>query len=261
MSRRPKPKQKRSSELRVDSQSAVAHILAHCPERIQELTIATYAPNSARLDNIRRLAAENGVTVHSSGRSEEERESVWMKLAPFRYTDDGVFLDDVSQKSGRQLILALDHLQDPQNFGAIARTAEALGVSGILLPKDRSVQVTSGVYNASAGAIETIPVVQVVNLSESLRRLKSQDFWIVGTTLGEGATSPWKMPDFEKIVLVMGAEWSGLSAGIEKLCDWKVQIPLPGLIQSLNVNSAASMLMYEWFRQGAEKAENNLPSP
>jgi 23S rRNA (guanosine2251-2'-O)-methyltransferase len=94
--------------------------------------------------------------------------------------------------------LALDHLQDPQNFGALCRTAEGLGVDGILLPKDRSVTVTAGVYHASVGAVETIPIIQVVNLNEALRQLKEAEFWIVGTALSEQSHDLDDTPDFDK---------------------------------------------------------------
>src|SRR5205823_2883466 len=136
----------------------------------------------------------------------------------------------------------------PQNFGAICRTAEGLGVSGIILPKDRSVAVTPGVYSASVGAVETVPIAQVANLGEALRKLKDRGFWIIGAAVGANAKAPWEMPPFEKAVLVLGAELEGLSPVLEKNCDWLARIPLAGRIESLNVSVAGALLMYELLR-------------
>jgi 23S rRNA (guanosine2251-2'-O)-methyltransferase len=145
-------------------------------------------------------------------------------------------------------VLALDHLQDPQNFGALCRSAEAFGASAILLPKDRGVQVTPGVYHASVGAVETVPIVLVANLGEALRRLKETGYWVVGSAIGGGAKPPWETPDFAKTILVLGAELEGMSQLIEKTCDWKVEIPMAGDIQSLNVSAAGAVLLYELTR-------------
>jgi 23S rRNA (guanosine2251-2'-O)-methyltransferase len=144
----------------------------------------------------------------------------------------------------RALVLALDHLQDPQNFGALCRSAEALGALGVLIPKDRGVGVTAGVYHASVGAVETIPIVQVTNLSAALRELKEAGFWIVGTSLNKDAMELSKIPSFEKIVLVLGAELEGMSASIEKSCDCVTYVPLIGKVQSLNVSAAGAILLH-----------------
>jgi 23S rRNA (guanosine2251-2'-O)-methyltransferase len=109
--------------------------------------------------------------------------------------------------------------------------------------------VSAGVYHASVGAVETLPIVQVTNVGEGIRRLKDAGFWAVAASLGEGSTVPWEVPDFEKVVLVLGAELEGISPAVEKLCDWKVRIPILGKIESLNVSAAGAVLMYEWARR------------
>ena len=131
----------------------------------------------------------------------------------------------------------------------LASSAEGLGALGILIPKDRSTSVTPGTYHASVGAVETLAIVQVNNLNEALRKLKDAGFWIVGTKLGEGAKPLKELPDFEKVVLVLGSELQGLSPAIAKTCDWLVEITLRGKIQSLNVSNAGAILMYELTRR------------
>lgn len=238
---RPSNPQKQLVE--ITSLSAIDHILRHRPQKIQGLVLAQNA--GSRVHALESLAREAGISVRYANRANmREGEPASAVLKPFEYET----VDELLKKmSGRvsSVVLALDHLQDPQNFGAICRTAEGMGLQGILLPRDRSVVVSPGVYHASVGAVETIPIAQVVNLAAALARFKEEGFWVVAAGLGEKASKPKDVPDFDKLVLVLGAELSGLSSGIEKLCDWKVRIPLRGHIESLNVSVAAGILMYE----------------
>jgi len=244
-----------SRDLDIQSLSAIEHMLTHCPERVHQVWLYSDSP---RTRNLERLARQAQIPVEFTREKRESDEPVRARVLPFEYTELKDLIGELAGEK-RSLLLALDHLQDPQNFGAICRTAEGLGVGAILLPKDRSVAVTPGVYHASVGAVETIPVVAISNLGEALRKLKDAGYWIVGTTLGEGSTDLAAMPDFEKIVLVMGAEWEGLSTGIEKLCDWKLHIPLAGKVQSLNVSAAGAILMYA-LRQRANSLAVGAPN-
>lgn len=239
-----------SSFIEVTSLSAIAHILEHRPQRVQRL----YVPGGGkgRLGELVELARAARIPVDTGGGGRNAREACRAMLGPFQYTDFDAFVES-TRATPRALVLALDHLQDPQNFGALCRSAEGFGASAILLPKDRSVAVSPGVYNASVGAVETIPIVLVNNLGESLRKLKGEGFWVVGTTLDEAARPPWEMPDFEKTAIVLGAELEGLSPSVEKLCDWTAFIPMPGKIQSLNVSNAGAVLLYELSRRAQTK--------
>lgn len=232
----------RASGLEVTSLSALEHILSHRPHKIRALFIDG-TNQSPRVQTLRKKAQKAKVPFDSSpmDRSPEPARAI---LAPFEYSELADVITAAEQKP-TSLILALDHIQDPQNFGALCRTAEAMGVSGILLPKDRSVSVGTGVYNASVGAVETIPVVLVGNIADSLRKLKDKDYWVVGTALEQGATPLTKMPDFKRIVLVLGAEFEGQSPSVTKLCDWQINIPITGKVQSLNVSVAGGILMYQ----------------
>jgi len=195
------------------------------------------------VDEIETLAKSFGIPTDRSWRGGGPGELGKAILHPFKYTDFSEFLESLETEK-RALVVALDHLQDPQNFGALARTAEALGAKGILIPKDRGATVTGGVYNASVGAVETLPVVAVVNLGEALRKLKNAGFWIVGADHGEEAKPLSETPDFDKVALVLGSEWEGLSQTLLKTCDWLAQIPIRGKVESLNVSAAGAIIMY-----------------
>jgi 23S rRNA (guanosine2251-2'-O)-methyltransferase len=235
--------------LEITSLSAIAHMIAHRPERVQRLIIRS-APEALkrRVAELQDEAKRAGIAVVNAPQKGKSSESpVAALVAPFPYTDLKEFIETLADRP-RAMVLALDHLQDSQNFGALCRSAEAFGFAGVLLPKDRGVTVNAGVYAASVGAIETLPVVLVGNLGDALRKLKDAGFWILGSSLGEGAKAPWETPDFEKTVLVLGAELEGMSQLVEKTCDWKIQIPIHGHIQSLNVSAAGAVLMYELTR-------------
>jgi 23S rRNA (guanosine2251-2'-O)-methyltransferase len=247
------------TRLEINSLSAIEHLLEHCPGRIRTLFIANTA-SGARVQNILKRAKSAGLSVDTSPRSHQGAEPVKALLNPYEYSDFAEWMTGQKDIS-KSLVLALDHLQDPQNFGALCRTAEGLGVRGVLTPKDRAVSVGAGVYHASVGAVETIPVILVGNLGEALRKLKDQGFWIVGSALGKSAKSVDEMPKFEKVVLVLGTELEGLSPQIEKLCDWQIEIPLKGKVQSLNVSAAGAILMYEISRRINEDLPAHRESP
>ncbi len=232
-------------DIEITSLSAIEHVVLHCPKRIRMLRVAARA--DGRLSALMQDARRAGIAVDTS-LSKGRDEGALALLHPYDYTELHTVLENVADKK-HSILLALDHLQDPQNLGALCRSAEGLGLDAVILPKDRSVTVNGGAYNASVGAVETLPVCLITNLGETLRKLKEQGYWIVGSTLGEGASGPDDMPSFEKIVLVLGSELEGLAPGIQKLCDWQLTIPLSGKVQSLNVSAAGAILMYELLRR------------
>jgi 23S rRNA (guanosine2251-2'-O)-methyltransferase len=140
------------------------------------------------------------------------------------------------------LIVALDEVQDPQNLGAIARTAEAVGATGLVLPRHRSAEVTAAAAKASAGAVEHLPIAQVRNIADFLAEAKGANCWIYGAA-AKGV--PYRQPDYQGgVVLVMGAEGKGLRPRVRAMCDEIVALPLRGRIESLNVSAAAAALLY-----------------
>jgi 23S rRNA (guanosine2251-2'-O)-methyltransferase len=240
-----KHRNEKLGEMETTSLSAISHLLQYRPELIRSLRLADRP--GTRLAEIEALAKKQGMRP-SREKGLGEGESAIALLAPFPFVD----LKELTQSlesAQHSLIVVLDHIQDPQNFGAICRTAEALGANGIVIPRHRSVSVTGAVFAASAGAVGTLPICQVANTGDGLRKLKEAGHWIVGSTLGEGATEIEKMPTFEKIALVLGAEGEGIGALTESLCDWKIKIPLPGKVQSLNVSAAGAVLIHELMRR------------
>ena len=141
-------------------------------------------------------------------------------------------------------IVILDHLEDPHNLGAIIRTCEAAGVDGIIIPKDRSVDVNSTVMKVSAGALDNIKLCSVTNLVSAIKKLKEKGFWLVGTKMNAKETYAdlkYDMP----LCLVIGNEGSGISRLVSEECDYMVSIPMYGKINSLNASVAAGVIIYE----------------
>ena len=144
-------------------------------------------------------------------------------------------------------MIILDHLEDPHNLGAIIRTAEAAGVDGIILPKDRGVTVNGTVLKTSAGAIYHLPVCQVVNLHQTIDALKKKGFWIVGTDMTN--SQDYREIDYSgKIALIIGNEGTGMSRLVRESCDFIARIPMYGKVNSLNASVAAGIMIYEVIR-------------
>ncbi|HEU0198191.1 MAG TPA: 23S rRNA (guanosine(2251)-2'-O)-methyltransferase RlmB [Nevskiaceae bacterium] len=146
------------------------------------------------------------------------------------------------------LLLALDGVTDPHNLGACLRTAEATGVQALIVPRDRAASLTPVARKAAAGAAERVPCVAVTNLSRSLGDLRDRGYWIVGLA-GEGVESLYDVDLRGPVVLVVGAEGSGLRRLTRERCDHLVRIPMAGAIESLNVSVAAAVCLYEAVRQ------------
>lgn len=160
-------------------------------------------------------------------------------------------LSDITKDDAEtQLVLALDSVTDPQNLATLARSALAFGATALLLPKDRSAFVNPLVCKASSGAVEHLKIVQVVNLARSLEDLKSDGFWVYGTSLSEGCEPLPQVSPGAKSVLVMGSEGKGLRPLIEKTCDVLVQIPMATDFDSLNVAQAGTVCLYEFSKKG-----------
>lgn len=145
------------------------------------------------------------------------------------------------------ILVLCDQLEDPHNLGAILRTADAVGVSGVIIGKHRSIGLTQTVAKVSTGAIETIPVSEVTNLAKSCAYLKQQGFWIIGADNNE-TIDYREMPRDRNLVLVVGSEGKGISPLVKKQCDYLVKIPMYGTVNSLNVSVATGILLYELVR-------------
>ena len=166
-------------------------------------------------------------------------------------------LEDVLMRAASRketpVLLLLDELQDPQNVGALIRSADAAGVHGVLLPKRRSCPLNMVVAKVSAGAVNYVPVVQIGNIVQTLRNLKEQGFWVVGADM-DGESLYFDADLNRPVVVVIGAEGKGLGRLVKENCDMLVRIPMQGGVNSLNASAAGAILMYEVVRQRMQKA-------
>ena len=165
-------------------------------------------------------------------------QGIIVSVANYKYADIDTFIND-----DNSLIVILDHLEDPHNFGAIIRTCEAAGVNGIIIPKNRSVEVNPTVAKVSVGALERMKIAQVTNLSQTISYLKKQGFWIVGTDM---KGTPYDEIDSKgKTAIIIGNEGNGMSRVIRENCDFIATIPMIGKINSLNASVSAGIIIYE----------------
>jgi 23S rRNA (guanosine2251-2'-O)-methyltransferase len=164
------------------------------------------------------------------------------------YIDLAGLLDRSRQRGEEPLYCILDGIEDPQNLGAILRTADAAGVHGVVVRSRRAVGLTAGVSRASAGAIEYVPVARVANIAQTIEQLKQQNIWVVG--VDRGGPLEFTQVDYTcAVALVIGGEGAGLSDLVKRRCDMIASIPMKGEISSLNASVAAALVMYEAFRQ------------
>ena len=162
-------------------------------------------------------------------------QGIVLKVADYEYKDISELANDI--------VVILDHLEDPHNLGAIIRTCEAAGVKDIILPKDRSVQVNSTVMKTSAGCLDRVNLYQVTNLVQTINYLKKQGFWIIGTDM-EG--TDYKKLDYQgKIAIIIGNEGNGMSRLVKESCDFIASIPMYGTVNSLNASVAAGIILFE----------------
>ena len=156
--------------------------------------------------------------------------------------------DAVLTLTATPLFLVLDNVQDPHNFGAVLRTADATGVHGVIITKDNAAGITPTVCKVASGAAETVPVYQVTNLSRTLRWLKEQGIWVIGAA-GETMQSAYQTDLTVPLALVVGAEGAGLRRLTKEQCDLLIKLPMLGRVDSLNLSVAAGVLLYEAVRQ------------
>lgn len=162
-------------------------------------------------------------------------QGIVLKIADYEYKDITELNSDI--------VVMLDHLEDPHNFGAIIRTCEAAGIKDIIIPKDRSVKVNSTVMKTSAGCLDRVNIYEVTNLVQTINNLKKNNYWIIGTDM-EG--TDYKKIDYKgKIVIIIGNEGSGISRLVKDSCDFIATIPMQGEVNSLNASVAAGIIIFE----------------
>jgi 23S rRNA (guanosine2251-2'-O)-methyltransferase len=237
---------------------AIQQLLNSKPEQLLELHIQDTHDNKSLLALVS-TAKTLGVNV--SGVSKKQLDQ-WLpernhqgaaarvRLQPLLTEDDFSTLIDTSGKP--PLFLILDGVQDPHNLGACLRTADAVGVTAVIIPKDRSASLTPVVRKVASGAAETVPVVQVTNLVRAIEMLKKLGVWIMGTSM-QTTQSLYQVDLKGSVAIVLGAEGTGLRRLTEEHCDILMQIPMIGVVESLNVSVAAGVCLYEATRQRLSK--------
>jgi len=237
---------------RIHGIHAVQALLERHPQRVLRLRVAS-GREDARIAKLLALAAAAGrpverVAAGQLGRhGREVHQGVVAEVQPQAPWSEEQLLAALAA-ADRPLLLALDGVQDPHNLGACLRTADACGALAVIVPRDRAAQLNATVRKVAAGAAETTPVVAVTNLSRSLRLLKDAGLWVVGAD--GGAAQDADAADLTvPLVLVMGAEGTGLRQLTRQHCDLLVRLPQLGAVESLNVSVAAGMLLYEAVRQ------------
>ena len=224
----------------------VEEFLRARPKSVRTIVLDTRTPPGAV--QAAREAASLGITIREAGPGEFEElvgsANAQGIAAILRNLDtvDGDELVDVVAAEGEGVLIALDLVQDPQNFGSILRTAAFFGAAGIIIPKDRSVRLTSSAVRASAGGAARVPVGEVTNLARTLQRCVSMGMNVAGTVV-DGGVPPDRLPKTGPRVIVMGSEGEGLRRLVRESCSMLVTIPSPGGFESLNVGVAAGIML------------------
>ena len=200
------------------------------------------------------LAKDKGVIVQSvpkkkiDGLTDTNHQGIAAAVAAYNYASLDDLFAAAAAKNEDPFFLILDELEDPHNLGSIMRTADAIGVHGLIIPKRRAVGLTGVVAKASTGAIEHVPVVRINNLSQTVDELKKQGLWIAGTDAKESVDYR-KMDASLPLAVIIGSEGKGMSRILRDKCDFLYQLPMVGHVTSLNASVAASLLMYEVYRK------------
>jgi 23S rRNA (guanosine2251-2'-O)-methyltransferase len=234
--------------------------LAAGQNRVSELWIAK-GKKSTRINEVLYIA--DGKKIPVITKSNHELDKIFPDIAhqgiiavteEFSYTDIGDLTEISLNAPGYALLIAADHITDEGNLGAIIRTATFFGADGLIIPKDRSAQVTGNVQKRSSGAYFHLPVARVINLGRTLDTLSKKGFWVIGSD-GKSLESIYRFDWNRDLVLVMGSEDKGIGRSVRSRCHQLVGIPSSGKTESLNVSVACGSILSEIIRQKRSKME------
>lgn len=241
----------------------VLELLRGGARRIEEIAILREGRGPA-LQEIANLAASRGVKVSFRTRDHltavagsPHHQGVVARVAEAGYATLDELLAIPAERGEPAFFLALDQVQDPGNLGALLRTAEAVGIHGVVIPKHRSAGLTGGTAKAAMGAIEFLPVARETNLVTVLEELKKKGIWIVGS-IPKGGTRIWQVDLRGPLCLVLGGEGPGLRPLVARTCDLLVTLPMRGRVGSLNVAAAGAVVCYEVLRQRTASEEKTV---
>lgn len=235
--------------------NAVYECLRAKRREVFKLLVAEGAQEKGVLAQSLQLAASSGkrIPIQRVPRAQLDRVSeghqgVVAEVSGYPYA---AFDDVLSRLTRPPLFLVLDCVQDPQNLGALLRTAEAVGVEGVVIARDRAAEITPAVVNVSSGATEHLQIAQVTNIARALQTLKESDVWVIGLDASRApgvqdyATVDLRGP----LAIVVGSEGQGIRRLVRETCDVLVKLPMHGAVSSLNVAVAGSIVLYETLRQ------------
>ena len=248
-----KPKDENEYDDIVEGRNAVLELL-NSDRDINKIFVQS-GERHGSINKIIAVAKENKVVVTEVEKSKldfmsktKNHQGVIAVVPPFNYCEVEDILDFAKSKNEDAFILILDGIEDPHNLGSIIRTAETAGVHGIIIPKRRTVTVNSTVAKVSAGAVEHMKIARVNNITETIRKLKENGLWIIGTD-GEARTLYYNQDLKGDIAIIIGSEGFGMSRLVKGNTDMLVKIPMKGKITSLNASVSAGIIIYEAVKQ------------
>ncbi|PXW87740.1 23S rRNA (guanosine2251-2'-O)-methyltransferase [Streptohalobacillus salinus] len=209
--------------------------------------------NPKTTQQLNRLAKEKGIIVKKVPKKKLDQlvdgthQGIVASVAAYQYATLDDLFDRAKAKEEQPFFMLLDEIEDPHNLGSILRTADAVGCHGVIIPKRRAVGLTATVAKTSAGAIEYVPVVRITNMAQTIDHLKERGVWVVGTE-ADADKDYRELESDMPLALVIGNEGKGMSRLVKEKCDWTIKLAMDGHVSSLNASVAASLLMYEVYR-------------
>jgi len=210
---------------------------------------------SRRIQQAAALADSKGIPIKELATAKlgaiirsEMHQGIGACVGPYPLVEMETILNKSSGQDGSHFLLLLDNILDPHNFGALVRTADCVGIDGIIMPKDRSAPPSPVVSKASSGALEHVRLARVTNMVTTIKELKRQGIWIVGMER-ESDQSLFRSDLTDSIAVIIGGEERGIRPLVKKNCDFLVAIPQTGRVESLNASVAGGVVMYEAYRQ------------
>ena len=231
----------------------VQALLEHQPERIIQLFFAEQR-HDVKCQTLLQTAKEQGISIQNIAMSKLDHllpninhQGIAASCTPLKnFNEQHLF--DLIQQTKNPLFLILDGVQDPHNLGACLRTADAAGVTAVIIPKDRSATLNATVHKVACGAADFVPIVVVTNLARALKKLQDEGIWLVGLA-GEATESLFQTQLQGPLGLVLGAEEQGMRRLTREHCDALASLPMQGIVSSLNVSVAAGISLFEAVRQ------------
>lgn len=232
---------------------AVEALLRHHPKRVKRLIFAE-GRSEPRLQALRELAEQARIAISSISRRELDEQvegvhqGVLAQVSPSQIWGEPMLDELLDRLAEPPLLLVLDGVTDPHNLGACLRTADAAGVHAVIIPKDKSATLNATVRKVACGAAEVVPLVAVTNLVRTLKKLRQKGLWVLGAA-GEAEQTLYQQDMTGPLIVVMGAEGTGMRRLTREHCDFLVHLPMQGSVSSLNVSVATGVCLFEAQRQ------------